>query len=246
LPGRAENLEWALSTVNSLPLIWVNDADAHNKAFSVRAAVAGAGGAERGCGAHAGSAPSAKVLRGVPAPPVDFSLRRSDRAWARLPGPGQGWRARGCADQSGQGQTTLTWLAGPGLAGLSGPPAFWRTLAANAGSLPPALQGLDGPGFEARKCPLPGPVIGPAHGLPLRSRFPPRRGRCLIVAMPQNGSRACLSQGSGLQQVAKTVYWRPMHCLFIILAVVLPLAATGCAPATDRMPPDSVLNPRGT
>jgi len=81
LPGRAENLEWALSTVNSLPLIWVNDADAHNKAFSVRAAVAGAGGAERGCGAHAGSAPSAKVLRGVPAPPVDFSLRRSERAW---------------------------------------------------------------------------------------------------------------------------------------------------------------------
>jgi hypothetical protein len=37
-----------------------------------------------------------------------------------------------------------------------------------------------------------------------------------------------------------------MHYLFIILAVVLPLAAHGCAPATDRLPPDSVLNPRGT
>jgi len=37
-----------------------------------------------------------------------------------------------------------------------------------------------------------------------------------------------------------------MHYLFIILAVVLTLAAHGCAPATDRLPPDSVLDPRGT
>jgi hypothetical protein len=67
-----------------------------------------------------------------------------------------------------------------------------------------------------------------------------------IVAMPQVGPRALFSQERGLPHLAKTVYWPPMHYLFIILAVVIPLAAHGCAPATDRLPPDSVLDPRGT
>jgi hypothetical protein len=49
-----------------------------------------------------------------------------------------------------------------------------------------------------------------------------------------------------LQPVAKTVYCRGMHYVLIILAVVVCLAGHGCAPATDKLPPDSVLDPRGT
>jgi hypothetical protein len=37
-----------------------------------------------------------------------------------------------------------------------------------------------------------------------------------------------------------------MHYILILLAVIACLATHACAPATDRMPPDSVLNPRGT
>jgi hypothetical protein len=36
-----------------------------------------------------------------------------------------------------------------------------------------------------------------------------------------------------------------MHYILIILTVVACLAGGGCAPATDKLPPDSVLNPRG-
>jgi hypothetical protein len=37
-----------------------------------------------------------------------------------------------------------------------------------------------------------------------------------------------------------------MQYALMILAVLSCLAAQGCAPATDRLPPDSVMNPRGT
>jgi hypothetical protein len=66
-----------------------------------------------------------------------------------------------------------------------------------------------------------------------------------IVARPQFGARALPSLARSLDTWPKPSIGQRMHHLFIILAVILPLAAHGCAPATDRMPPDSVLNPRG-
>ena len=43
----------------------------------------------------------------------------------------------------------------------------------------------------------------------------------------------------------KTVYCPHMHYALMILAILICLGAQGCAPATDRLPPDSVMNPRG-
>jgi hypothetical protein len=46
---------------------------------------------------------------------------------------------------------------------------------------------------------------------------------------------------------AETVYGLGMPYSLIVLTILIGLGAQSCAPvATDRLPPDSVMNPRGS
>ncbi len=48
----------------------------------------------------------------------------------------------------------------------------------------------------------------------------------------------------GLPTVAFIAYGPPMKCALAILAILVCLGAQGCAPASNKPPPDSVLDPR--